>query len=225
MSVPQCEYLRIPRDATSPTLPVPDSFQAYASAYYLGAKTSWEKTKDQYSGVPIPDNLVYPILFLVHHFLELELKSAIELTNSIGNMTGKITEEPDRWQGHDLNYLLFILQANLAKLDGLPEEEPLSEPTCQLIEDMAKFGVFGEALRYPIRDIGKKKLEDAIGERLPDSLIPDVAAVIAAAYKACRDFGGLISYLIEYERCEQDLRSEYEQDMRREYERDMRSGQ
>ena len=199
MSVIEREYLCIPRDAMFPTLPVPDSFQAYASAYYLGAKTLWEKTKDL-NGVPWPDNLVYPILFLVHHFLELELKSAIELTNSIGNMTEKITEEPDRRQGHDLNYLLSILQANLAKLDGLPEEEePLSEPTCQLIEDMTKFGVLGEALRYPIRDIGKKKLEDAIGERLPDSLIPDVAAVIAAADKAWREFGGLISYLMDYE--------------------------
>ena len=73
------EYLCIPRGATFPTLPVPTDFQDYSHAYFIGAKTLWEKTKDQYTGVPIPDNLVYPILFLVHHFLELELKSAIEL--------------------------------------------------------------------------------------------------------------------------------------------------
>ena len=223
MSVPQREYLRIPRGATFPTLLVPTDFQDYSHAYFIGAKELWEKTKDQYIGVPIPDNLVYPILFLVHHFLELELKSAIELTNSIGNMTGKITEEPDRRQGHDLNYLLSILQANLAKLNEIPEWSP-TETTRELIEDIAKFGVFGEALRYPIRDIGKKKLEDAIGQRWPDGLIADVAAVINAAEKARLDFGGLISYLMEYEHHEQDMRREYERDMHSEYEQDMRSG-
>ena len=223
MSVPQREYLRIPRDAHFPTLPVPDSFQAYASAYYLGAKTLWEKTKDL-NGAPYPDNLVYPILFLVHHFLELELKSAIELTYSIGNTTQEITEEQN-WWCHDLNYLLSLMQDNLAKLDGLPEEEPLSEPTCQLIEDMAKFGMLGEALRYPIRTVRESTRKKAIGERLPDSLIPDVASVIAAADKARLDLGGLISYLMEYEKYvrvrseyEQDICSEYEQDLRGEYE-------
>ena len=209
MSVPQREYLRIPRDATFPTLPVSTDFQDYSHAYFIGAKELWEKNgKDHHGGVPIPDNLVYPILFLVHHFLELELKSAIELTYSIGKMTGEIKEQHDyRW--HDLNRLLFLVQANLAKLHEIPEWSP-TETTRELIEDIAKFGMFGEALRYPIRTVGEKKLEDAIGQRWPDGFIPDVAAVIAAAEKAWLDFGGLISCLIEYERYEQDMRSGYE---------------
>ena len=99
------EYLRIPRDATFPTLPVPTDFQEYAFAYYLGAKELWEKTgKDQPNQVPMPNNLVYPILFMIHHFLELELKSGIELTYSIGHMTGEITDE-QVWRSHDLNSL------------------------------------------------------------------------------------------------------------------------
>ena len=177
---------------------MPTDFQEYAHAYYLGAKELWEKTgKDHYYGVPIPDNLVYPILFLVHHFMELELKSVIKLTNSIGNMTGEITEEQD-WWGHDLNSLLSLMQVNLAGLNEIPEGS-LSEPTCELIEDIAKFGVFGESLRYPMTTIKERTIAKIIGTRWPDSLIPDVAAVIAAADKAWLDFGGLISYLIEYE--------------------------
>ncbi len=198
MTAAKHKYLRVPRDATFPTLPVPTDFQDYAHAYYLGAKALWEKTgKEQHRGVPYPDNLVYPILYLVHHFLELEVKSAIELTYSIGLQTGESTEEQD-WRTHDLNHLLRLMQANLAELKDISEEK-LSQSTYQLIEDIAKFGIFGEVLRYPMRTVKPKAIEKAVGEKLPDALIPDVASVIEVAEKAWRDFGGLISYLIEYE--------------------------
>ena len=190
--------MRIPRDATFPTLPVPTDLQEYAHPYFIGAKALWEKTgKDNYRGVPWPDNLVYPILFLVHHFLELELKSGIELTYAIGKMTRELTGVQD-WRNHYLNYLLDLIQANLATLDGIPKESP-TKPTCELIEDIAKFGVFGESLRYPITTVKPKTRRRAIGQKWPDGLIPDVAAVIAAAEIAWKDFNGLISYLIEYE--------------------------
>ena len=192
------EYLHIPRDAEFPTLPIPTDFQDYSFAYYLGAKELWEKTgKDRYIGVPWPDNLVYPILFLIHHFLELELKSAIELTHSIGKMTGEITGEPNL-RGHDLKYLLSLTKESLAKLDRIPEGRP-TESTCELIEDMAKFGVFGELLRYPINTVNEKKREKVIGTNWPSGFVPDVRAVVEAAEKAWLDFGGLISYLMDYE--------------------------
>ena len=192
------EYLRIPRDATFPTLPVPTDLEEYAYGYYLGAKNLWKKTgKDHHCGVPIPDNLVYPILFLVHHFLELELKSGIQLTRSIGHMTGEITEEQN-WRSHDLDHLLSLLKANLAKLDEIPEGRP-SEATCDLIEDMAKFGMLGESLRYPIGTINENTRKKAFGDMRLCGLIPDIPAVIDAAEKAWLDFGGLISYLMNCE--------------------------
>ena len=193
------EYLRIPRDATFPTLYWPTYFQDYAHAYFFGAKELWEKTgKDQYGGVPFPPDLVYPILFLVYHFLELELKSAVELTNSIGKITTEISEVQN-FHGHDLNNLLSLLKANLNKLDGILVVLPPTEPTCQLIEDMAKFGMLSESLRYPIRTASKKAREKAIPEERLDGLIPDAATVIEAAEKAWEDFDGLISHLILYE--------------------------
>ena len=131
-------------------------------------------------------------------------------------MTGEISEQRDYWW-HDLNSLLCLMQANLAKLDEIPEWSP-KETTRELIEDMAKFGVFGEALRYPITTIKMKTLKKAGVDRWPDGLIPDVEAVIASAENAWRDFGGLISYLMEYERYVRDLRSEYEQYICSEYE-------
>ena len=118
------EYLRIPRDADFPTLPIPTDFQDYSLAYNLGTKELWETTgKHQPTGVSVPDTLVYPKLFLVHHFLELELKSGIELTNSVGHITGEITDAQD-WRSHDLDHLLSLLKANLAILDGMPEGCP-----------------------------------------------------------------------------------------------------
>ena len=197
------EYLRIPRDADFPAFPVPTDFQDYAFAYYLGAKELWEKTGEhQPTGVPVHDNLVFPILFLVHHFLELELKSGIELTFSIGNMTGEIAEEPNRGEvvprSHDLLSLFSLMKANLAKLDGIPEWRP-TESTSRLIEDINKFGIFGESLRYPLATVNPKAKERAMGTGRPDGLIPDIAAVIEAAKKAMGDFGGLISYLMNCE--------------------------
>ena len=204
MSNSKREYLCIPRDATFPTLPVPTDFQDYAHAYFLGAKELWEKTgKDRLNGVPRPNNLVYPILFLVHHFLELELKSGIQLTYSIGKMTGEITGEQNYWT-HDLNSLLSIMQTNLVQLSQIPKGRP-TEPTCRLIEDINKFGVFGESLRYPLTDVNPGKRKKAIGEGWPDGLIIDIAAVIAATEKAWEDFG-LVSYLIEYEQMLLDQR-------------------
>ena len=201
------EYLHIPRDATLPTLPVPTNFQDYAHAYYLGAKELWEKTgKDRYEGVPWPDNLVYPILFLIHHFLELQLKTGIELTYSIGHMTGEITDEQD-WRSHNLRKLLFLLKANLAILDGIPEGRP-NKPTCELIEDMAKFGVLGESLRYPFATITKKKREEAFGNTRIWGLIPDIGATIAAVDEAWKDLSVLISYLGDYEDMMIDAQSE-----------------
>ena len=198
MKASQRNYLRIPRDATFPTLPVPDDFQEYALPYFRGAKQLWEATgKGNAGGVPWPDNLVFPILFLVHHFLELELKSAIELTYFIGSMTGELPEEQD-WRKHDLNILLSLLQSNLAKLDEISAGSP-AEPTCELIEDIAKFGAFGESLRYPMRTIKATTWKKAVGSDWPDGLIPDVKAVIAAAEKALGDFNGLISLLMVYD--------------------------
>ncbi len=192
------EYWCIPRDADFPTLPVPTDFQEYAFAYYLGAKELWEKTgKGQYRGVPIPDNLVYPILFLVHHFLELELKSGIVLTYSIGHMTGEITDEQG-WRSHDLDHLLSLLKGNLAKLDGIPDGSP-AESTSRLIEDINKFGMFGESLRYPLPTVNPKTKRRAMGTGWPNGLIPDISAVIELAEKAWLDFGGLISYLMNCE--------------------------
>ena len=197
MAYPEQKYLCIPRDATFPALPVPTDFQDYAHAYFIGAKELWEKTgKGRYRGVPVPDNLVYPILFLVHHFLELELKSSVELTYFVGKLTGEITEQQDPW-GHDLITLLALLDGNLVKLGEIPKG-PLTEPTRELIEDINKFGMFGELLRYPLTNVRPENKEKAIGQTLPDAFIPDVAAVIGAAEKAWLEFGRLISYLMEY---------------------------
>ena len=112
-------------------------------------------------------------------------------------MTGEITEEQD-WRSHDLDHLLSRLKANLTKLDEIPEGCP-SEATCDLIEDMAKFGMLGESLRYPIGTINEKTRKKAFGDIRLCGLIPDIAALIDAAEKAWLDFGGLISYLMECE--------------------------
>ena len=105
-----------------------------------------------------------------------------------------------------------------AKLNSVPEGSP-TQPTCHLIEDIAKFGVFGESLRYPITTVSAKFRHKAIGPSWPDSLVVDWEAVIAAAEKAEKDFTGLISYLIDYEDKLIKYHQEYEYQLG-EYERE-----
>ena len=88
-------YLRIPRDATFPTLPLSESFTEYAHAYYLAVTYLWDSIPKRHGVVPHPDNLVFPILFLIHQYLELELKETLSLIYSIGRMTGSLTPSPE----------------------------------------------------------------------------------------------------------------------------------
>ena len=44
MAAPERNYLRIPRDATFPTLPLPREFGEYSHAYYIGAVELWKAT-------------------------------------------------------------------------------------------------------------------------------------------------------------------------------------
>jgi hypothetical protein len=192
-------YLRIPRDATFPTLPLSEHFEEYAHAYYLAAKYLWDAVPKSYGGVPRPDNLVHPILFLVHHFLELKLKQVIVLSYAIGSMTGELTpNENDRT--HDLSSLLRLADSHLDRIEAVPKPLPLSGQTRLFIEDMNKFGMMGEALRYPYHSVKAVVIQRMVGPDFPDAIIPDLPAVIGSVEKAQDEFGGLISYLIEYDR-------------------------
>jgi hypothetical protein len=195
------KHLSIPRDATFPSLPFSEEFGEYSDAYYLAAKQVWD-TCDKSSGgpvpVPMPDNLVFPILFLIHHYLELELKQAITLCYSIGDMTGKLTPgDPDKT--HDLSKLLTSMESLLAKLDGVPDKPPFSEESRALIEDINEFGMLGEALRYPHHTVNSSKGKELIGPGFLMYMIVDIAAVMPKVEKASHEFNGLIGFLCSRE--------------------------
>jgi hypothetical protein len=147
-------------------------------------------------GVPWPDHLIFPILFLLHQYFELELKGSIALTVSIGNASNKAEGLKDIHKTHDLPTLVALLGENLKRLTTVPQTYRLSQETKDFLEDLNKFGALGEALRFPYHTLSKGAFKE-IGFQLPDALIPDMKAVMEKTEAASKEFTGLVSALME----------------------------
>ena len=202
---PDRRYLRVPRNAEFPTLPLPESFTEYSLAYYDAVESLWG-TVSKSGGVPVPDNLVYPILFLVHHYLELELKDAIGFTYSIRSMEGENTPDHPEFV-HSISRLLAELDESLPRVPGMQGNQPLSPDTRDLIRDMDEFGIMGQALRYPYYALGYALQRNAREELPYDGLIPNVQGVMDLLKQASNEFEGFVSLLIETEQAYWDSRS------------------
>ena len=126
---------------------------------------------------PRPDWLVWPVLFLLHHFIELELKEVITLSGSIGTQLGvKVAQSTE---GHNLPKLLAVVDSNLTRLApevgvrDLGESLFLSISSRELIEDLQEFGGGGEYFRYPV-----KRSREGGGPTLPDTYVADIPKVM-----------------------------------------------
>ena len=179
---------RIPRNANFPSINAAVNNVEYGEAYYEAAQILWENAPKDDKVIPIPDTLVFPVLHLVHHFLELELKEAIRLTYSIGTMTGKanVCAPP---LGHDLEMLLSFVDSNRAILCL---DDPISKESRDIIADLEKFSSKGEALRYPSTKSNKPTLP-----RVSAVNIPMVMDIITE--KTNGELAGFIGYLMNWE--------------------------
>ena len=132
-----------------------------------------------------------PHVFLIHHFLELELKEVIRATFSIGTMEGNESVESPPIS-HDLTRLLALADSNLEKL-GLGEAMSISRETRDIMEDLERFSSRGEAFRYPTS--GEKK------PLLPKQYIADVASLMKIMDKTLKECLGITAELVGREEC------------------------
>ena len=188
---------RLPRDADYPTLGPFASNVARGEAYYLAAKKLWE-TINGSRDTPYPDSLVFPVLFLLHHFLELELKEVIRATFSIGTMIGKEQMKPVTYT-HDLTQLLPDVDSNLESL-GMNNPGPLGDNSRDMILDLGKFSSKGEALRYAYDTKGRPTL--------PTYYVINMRAVMDVMAETWIELGGAIGLLRDREDAEADMRSQ-----------------
>ena len=171
------EYLRIPRDSNSLMQLTLDTFTMHGMAYYEAAEILWEKApKQHHNALLSPDYLAIPLLFLLHHFVEVELKEVIRLSHNLGD---EGTEEVPRT--HDLLRLLELADLNLKVLG---EETCLDEESKNLVVDLQNFGSDGVALRYPEM------------ESLHNHIMVDLPRVMSGMKKVKGQFDGLISQLM-----------------------------
>ena len=190
--------LRIPRDATFPTLVPSESFDVYAQAYYDVAKSAFQERWGE-RRIARPDWVVWPVLFLLHHFVELELKEISYLTWSIGRHHGvELKPYPD--DQHHLLPLIHRAESNLALLaPDLPDLDLDASPMLtrshkELIEDLETFTGGGVNVRYPIQTE-----KQGGGPSLPDSYVADIPKVMEGIEEIKRQFSKVIDYLTRRE--------------------------
>ena len=85
--------LRILRGATSPTFSHSESYAEYARAYWEASKSLHESFWKHSNKAPTPDFVVLPVLYLLHHWLELELKQVVRLSYSLGSIERKEVQD------------------------------------------------------------------------------------------------------------------------------------
>ena len=181
--------MKIPRDATYPSLTRPESFDVYARAYWMAANKLFDTYWGDDEMAPTPDYLVMPVLYLVYHFVELELKEIIRLSYWVGTCEGINLIPLPTTPNHKLTNLLNKADQNLQQI--VPKEGPLLDSALKdLIVDLEKFGGTGEALRYP-EGISKKAGEPT----LSDHYVADVRAVMEVTKKIEARFSGAIGLL------------------------------
>ena len=172
-----------------PSLTRPEGFDVYAHAYWLAAKQLYEAYWGDDGMAPIPDYLIMPVLFLIHHYIELELKEIIRMSFCVGWESQKPVSKLPSKPSHSLTNLLEIAEGNLKEI--CPDEMPLLDlQSKDMIEDLEEFGSKGEGLRYP-----ETNPNQGSNPTISESYVADVNAVMTAM-KPIRDrFNGCIGWL------------------------------
>ena len=148
------------------------------------------------------------MLFLLHHFVELEFKEIIHLSWVIGwELDIELDRYPDNQ--HDLQKLMKLAELNLQvltpKLDGLDlDTNPILEANQrELVEDLERFTGGGVNVRYPVRRRGAGS-----GPALQDHYVADIPKVMCGIDGIRSQFSGIIGYLSNIERTLTDMRFE-----------------
>ena len=199
----------IPRGTTCPTLMAGESFDVYAQAYYDAATGVFEKFWE--SGDPAPsgaDWTVWPVMFLPHHFVELEFKEVIHLSWSIGQEVS-VTLDPYPDNEHNLKKLMDIAESNLqllaTKIDEIDfEAYPLRAIDLRnLIEDIEDFTEGGVNVRYPVH-----RRSQGGEPTLPQSYVADIPKVMQGMKGLRSKFGGVIGLLDHIDQTLWEMRRE-----------------
>lgn len=122
----------------------------YAEGYHQAAEKLYALWLENQRS---PDHLIYPMMFLCRHYVELRLKELIQAAESL-------LELPTEWKlDHNLDFLVSLLQPHLKKIwpDGSNEE---LQNACRLIKELSSIDKTSFLFRYPVdtnrNDITKK---------------------------------------------------------------------
>jgi hypothetical protein len=188
-----------------------NAYATYSWAYYDAATTLVKKHWRDGTEEPNVDWMILPVLFLLHHFVELQLKEIILLSHSIGSDMGVPVQAMPKSGSHDLTRLLKMVDLNLKGLEpnleglNLHQAPFLSREGRDLIVDLQEFGSSGEALRYP-RKTPKQGGGVYVSKRFRHVVV-NVPAVMTIVKDIRGEFTGTIGYLSDISEADSDYLS------------------
>jgi hypothetical protein len=184
---------RYPLDASFPWTTRDASFLQYAEVYKDCIETSMDKFR---ISPPIHDYALAPLLLLLRHYIELQLKGIIVHCKD---------DLPNTDKHHDIGNLFRKAVKTVAETYG--QSGKPNDDTESFIMELSKFDPEGEAFRYPETRDGKefsKKIEIMnkwLYENLTD--LQQLSEVIA---KTIEDLEGLEDFIDEIDEAENEAR-------------------
>ncbi len=134
---------------------------AYAEGYLRGARFLVEKVLEERSG---QDFLIYPIVFLYRHHIEIMLKGLIQRCPFL-DLHPLTSDEKKHLRGHNLDFLWKNLQPRLATIIRLAGWKPLlqEEEVTGYLCDLSAMDPHGEAFRYAHNNKGGPSIPSGVG--------------------------------------------------------------
>jgi hypothetical protein len=127
---------------------------AYVSGFDQAARLLWESINGD--GAGSPDVLVYPLVTLWRHTMELRLKQIV------GYGTWIKTGRPRYPTGHDLRSLWSDAKPFVVELDEREQERAAIQAVQKAVHELHDVDPFCEGFRYPIAKVtGRPSLERA----------------------------------------------------------------
>lgn len=128
----------------------PRQWHLYAEGYRDAAEqlyATWQASKG------CPDYIIFPMVFLYRHYVELRLKELLQAADSL-------LELPRDWQcDHNLDYLWNLLRPRLAQISP-SEPDRDSQNAGRLIAELSARDKTSFAFRYPVDKSGNSNTRD-----------------------------------------------------------------
>lgn len=183
---PKDAIIALPEGSKRPEVFFERSYGVLGSGYRQAAELIWTHCRKLGTERPRPDFLVFPIVFLMHHAIELQLKDIIHYCLAIGALIFTELSRQTVPNSHDLSNLLRVAEQCWEEL-GLDEAPIRDHQAKKFVHEVQRFTRGNEAVRYPSLSKGEQSF--------PYTCVVHVPNAFERFELLWRDLTGTVGYL------------------------------